>query len=120
EQRRYDPASWLYRGQRPAASADGAAAGHEEERAGHDKHGAHTASGGPLQRDDTLEDPLCVYQVLRRHFARYDPDLVERACVFLREQFLRVAETFGAASGPERTGAVCYAVGWTQHSVGVQ
>jgi formate dehydrogenase major subunit len=67
-----------------------------------------------------MEDPRCVYQVLRRHFSRYTPEMVERACGVPREQFLRVAEAFCAASGPEKTGAICYAVGWTQHSVGVQ
>src|SRR5262249_30983299 len=34
--------------------------------------------------------------------------------------FLRVAEAFTSASGPGKTAAICYAVGWTQHSKGVQ
>ena len=37
-----------------------------------------------------------------------------------REQFLAVAEALCANSGRERTGAIAYAVGWTQHTVGVQ
>ena len=37
-----------------------------------------------------------------------------------REQFLEVAEALCANSGRERTSAFVYAVGWTQHTVGVQ
>jgi formate dehydrogenase major subunit len=46
--------------------------------------------------------------------------MVEEVCGVPRDAFLRVADAFCRASGPDRTGAICYAVGWTQHSVGVQ
>src|SRR5207249_11809357 len=59
--------------------------------------------------------PICVFQVLKRHFARYTPEIVERYCGVPKEVFLNVAETFTSASGPEKTGAICYALGWTQH-----
>ena len=71
-------------------------------------------------RDDTLQHPRCVYQVMKRHFARYTPELVERACGIPSESFLEIANVFVSASGPEKTAAICYAVGWTQHSTGVQ
>jgi formate dehydrogenase major subunit len=61
-----------------------------------------------------------VFQILKRHFARYTPELVEELCGVPKEQFLDVAKTLCDNSGRERTGAICYAVGWTQHSVGVQ
>jgi len=70
--------------------------------------------------DPTLEHPRCVFQVLRRHFARYTPELVEEVCGVTRDRFLEVAEALCRNSGPERTSALCYAVGWTQHTVGVQ
>lgn len=70
--------------------------------------------------DPTLEHPRCVFQVLKRHFARYTPELVEQNCGIPRERFLEVADIFTKASGREKTGAICYAVGWTQHSSGVQ
>jgi formate dehydrogenase major subunit len=100
ETKRYDPASWLYRGAEPG-------------------------TGGPpdlsrYENDPTLEHPRCVFQLLKKHFARYTPELVEAACGIPRGQFLRVAEIFTSASGPEHTGAVVYSVGWTQHSNGVQ
>jgi formate dehydrogenase major subunit len=71
-------------------------------------------------RDETLQHPRCVFQVMRRHFARYTPEMVERACGIPAARFLEIADVFSSASGPEKTGAICYAVGWTQHSSGVQ
>jgi formate dehydrogenase major subunit len=75
-----------------------------------------------LQRrtDPTLQDPRCVFQILKRHFSRYTADKVEETCGIPRGLFLEVAETLCRNSGRERTGAFCYAVGWTQHTVGVQ
>jgi len=70
--------------------------------------------------DPTLQDPNCVFQIVRRHFSRYTPAIVEAACGIPQRLFLRVAETLCANSGRERTSAFCYAVGWTQHSIGVQ
>jgi formate dehydrogenase major subunit len=67
-----------------------------------------------------LEHPRCVFQILKRHFARYTPEMVERLCGVPRARFLEVAELLCDNSGPERTSAFCYAVGWTQHTVGVQ
>jgi formate dehydrogenase major subunit len=79
--------------------------------------------GGDLsrpQRDLTLLDPQCVFQKLKRHFSRYTPEMVEKICGIPPDLFHKVAHALAAASGPERTAAVCYAVGWTQHSKGVQ
>jgi len=72
------------------------------------------------QRDLTLQDPQCAFQKLKRHFARYTPEMVEKVCGIPPELFHKVADALVAASGPERTAAICYAVGWTQHSKGVQ
>ena len=72
------------------------------------------------EQDRTLEHPRCVFQAVKRHFARYTPELVERLCGVPKKEFLEVADVFTRASGPEKTGAICYAVGWTQHSTGVQ
>jgi formate dehydrogenase major subunit len=72
------------------------------------------------QRDLTLQDPQCVFQKLKRHFARYTPQMVEKVCGIPPALFHKVADTLINASGPEKTAAICYAVGWTQHSKGVQ
>ncbi|MBO0793622.1 MAG: molybdopterin-dependent oxidoreductase, partial [Ktedonobacteraceae bacterium] len=75
--------------------------------------------GAPL-KDPTLQHPQCVFQIMRRHFARYTPEMVENVCGVSREQWMQVVQTLVANSGRERTGAICYAVGWTQQSKGVQ
>lgn len=72
------------------------------------------------QIDTTLRHERCVWQILRRHYARYTPDLVEQVCGTPRETFLKIADALVANSGPDRTSAICYAVGWTQHTTGVQ
>lgn len=78
------------------------------------------APEGQPPRDPTLRHPRCVMQILRRHFARYTPAMVAEVCGCTVEEFERVAELLCSNSGPERTSAIVYAVGWTQHSTGVQ
>ncbi len=75
--------------------------------------------GKPLS-DPTLQHPQCVLQIMRRHFARYTPEMVEQVCGVSRQKWLQVAQTLIENSGRERTSALCYAVGWTQQSKGVQ
>jgi formate dehydrogenase major subunit len=115
----YDVSSWQYEGFTAFASA-----GQRESKAALGQsvgsHGQQLESGQAPERDMTLQHPRCVYQLLRKHYARYTPEVVEEVCGVPKEQFLRVAETLCENSGRERTGAFCYAVGWTQHSVGVQ
>jgi formate dehydrogenase major subunit len=74
----------------------------------------------PPPSDPTLKDPRCVLNVLRRHYARYTPEMVASICGCTEGQFLRVAETICENSGRDKTGAFVYAVGWTQHTTGVQ
>ena len=107
----FSPAeTWLYPGS-PSASSD----------TGQRGEGQGTPQTPPdPPRDETLQHPRCVFQVMRRHFARYTPEMVERACGIPRDEFLKIADVYTRASGPEKTGAICYAVGWTQHSSGVQ
>ncbi len=71
-------------------------------------------------RDDTLTDERCVFKILERHFSRYTPAMVAEVCGVDPDQFLEVATALAENSGRQRTSAFCYAVGWTQHSVGVQ
>ncbi len=76
-------------------------------------------SGEP-PRDLTLQNPKCVYQILKRHYAAYTPDMVERVTGCPQETFLKVCETLTQNSGRNKTTAWCYAVGWTHHTTGVQ
>ena len=119
DKKKYDPESWLYRGS-PWEGAGGKT-GHSSAAGGHGKdRGGEAEDAAKFESDPTLQDPRCVFQVLKRHFARYTPEMVERGCGIPKEVFLKTAEAFVSASGPDKTGAICYAVGWTQHSNGVQ
>lgn len=73
-----------------------------------------------FQSDPTLQHPRCVFQILKRHFARYAPDIVSQVCGCTPEEMIRVAENLCANSGRERTSCIVYALGWTQHTTGVQ
>lgn len=75
---------------------------------------------GRPKEDPTLQDPSTVFQILKRHYARYTPALVERVCGCPQAVFQQVADTLVANSNAERTSSIVYAVGWTQHTVGVQ
>ena len=73
------------------------------------------------ERDQTLQHPRCVFQIVRRHFARYTPEMVEQVDrLSPGRPSCKVAEALLGNSGPDRTGAIGYAVGWTQHTNGVQ
>ena len=114
----YDPGTWFFHG---TPGADRKQPSNASQDAGHPKDSSQPATDvADYDRDLTLEHPRCVYQVLKRHFARYSPEMVEQYCGVPKDQFLEIAETYCSASGPEKTGAICYAVGWTQHSTGVQ
>jgi formate dehydrogenase major subunit len=121
EKKQYDPESWLYRGAPVKASSKGQKPGHAAAGGGHGKdRGGEAQEANKFERDTSLKDPRCVFQVLKRHFSRYTPEMIERYCGVPKDVFLKVADTFSSASGPEKTAAICYAVGWTQHSKGVQ
>jgi formate dehydrogenase major subunit len=74
----------------------------------------------PPLTDPTLQHPRCVFQIVRRHYARYTPEMVERVTGCPQDLFLKVARALADNSGPERTGSFAYAVAWTQHTYGVQ
>jgi formate dehydrogenase major subunit len=115
----YNPRSWQYAGQEPDGARFDTSA--QRETAGglqHESHGQPVSR--PTERDETLQHPRCVYQILKRHFARYTAEAVERICGIPADRFEEVARAWTENSGRDRTTALAYSVGWTQHSVGVQ
>ncbi len=122
--RSYDTSSWSYEGVDEEAAA-GARGGHasDKDRSSGDAHGGQGASvsgAHQVQRDETLQHPRCVFQILKRHYARYTPQMVQEICGVPPEIFEQVCEAVTANSGRDRTTAWVYSVGWTHHSVGVQ
>lgn len=124
----YDMTSWAY----DARAGDDEVDAPEGERGDSGEHATETAEGDTLgsggapmehakvRTDETLQHPRTVFQVLKRHYARYTPELVEEVCGISPEQFAEVADALVANSGRERTTCFAYAVGWTQHSLGAQ
>ena len=73
--------------------------------------------------DTSLEHPRCVYQLLKKHYSRYTPEMVERITGIPKDQFLKAAELFTSIrkdGDTKKAGTIIYAVGWTQHSFGTQ
>jgi formate dehydrogenase major subunit len=116
EEGSYDPSSWSYEGEQVPA-----AAGQHQAQTG-ETFGARLAraEAEPPPRDATLQHPRCVFQLLKKHYARYTPEMVEQICGTPKEVFLQIAEAITTNSGRDRTACYVYPVGWTQHIVGVQ
>lgn len=124
----YDSKSWQYAGTHAAAAADQAS-----DRGGNNGAPPAKAPSGPpydglvksllkppVQRDETLQNPRCVFQIVKNHFSRYTPEMVERTTGCPQDIFLKVADTILANSGADRTTSFAYAVAWTQHTNGPQ
>jgi formate dehydrogenase major subunit len=128
EHRTYDPRSWTYEGTEVQAASgerdlqyeDRASGASVRQAARGEAHGSGGAHVSEAPTDPTLEHPRCVFQILKRHFARYTPEVVEQACGVPRETFQRICELVTENSGRDKTTAWVYSVGWTQHTVGVQ
>lgn len=75
--------------------------------------------GQPL-RDLSLKHPRCVFQLLKRHFARYSPEMVEKITGCPRDIFLKVAEKVASCGQANRVMTIMYAMGATQHTYGTQ
>jgi formate dehydrogenase major subunit len=129
EHRSYDFEAWRYQGRDVGAAAGSRdRPGSSDERrsrvrqAGRgEAHGSGGAAAHPSpDTDETLQHPRCVFQVLKRHFSRYTPEMVEQICGISPDAFASVCELVTDNSGRDRTTAFVYSVGWTQHTVGVQ
>ena len=104
-----------------AAGSASRASGRPRASSRHGGHGGGLKHGEPPSEDETLQHPRCVFQILKRHFARYTPEFVAEHVRLLGRGLPRgLRDAICANSGRERTSAFCYAVGWTQHTVGVQ
>ena len=90
ETRKYDPASWAY----------------------------ELGPDGFAKVDPTLEHPRCVYQILKKHYSRYTPEMVNKICGTPTKTFLKICDMIASTSGHDRNMTIMYALGWTHHSQG--
>ncbi len=93
---------------------------------------AHPANGAPppppampekVAYDFSLQHPSCVFQLLRKHYSRYTPEMVERITGVPQKKFLEAADLFTSIrkdGNMKKVGTIIYAVGWTQHTSGTQ
>lgn len=102
--REYDTSTWDY--ERMAAPAP--------------TEGEVAPSEGFARRDLTLQHPRSVFQLLKAHYARYTPEVVEEVTGIPADEFVAIADEFGATGVPERVGNIVYAVGLTHHTQGSQ
>lgn len=125
---RYDLGSWGYEGDVEVVAAAGskerisqsAKSTSKTNRSASKKTDVTTDLESDIQRDETLQNPQTVFQILKRHYARYTPEMVEKVCGVSQEAFLELCKAVTENSGRDRTTAWVYSVGWTHHSVGVQ
>ncbi len=122
----YDPSSWSY-AEEGGDTIDEPGPGTEHGSDASDRAAGHQfGSGGPplehakVQRDETLQDPRTVFQIVKRHYARYTPEMVQQMCGITTEDFEYMARAITENSGRDRTTCFAYAVGWTQHTLGTQ
>jgi formate dehydrogenase major subunit len=102
---------------------DGIFSGYDKDRHGYpDKSTWNYALGddGFVKTDPTLQDPRCVYNLMKQHYSRYTPETVEKICGTPKDKFLKVCEMLASTAVPGRAATVMYALGWTHHSVGSQ
>src|SRR5215469_16223918 len=116
----YDKTTWNY------------VAGDASGKPSHQAPAAKPAAGQPAPAaalperpafDFTLENPQCVFQLMRKQYSRYTPEMVERVTGIPRDQFLKAADLFTSVrkdGDTKKAATIIYAVGWTQHSFGSQ
>jgi formate dehydrogenase major subunit len=106
----YDRTTWNYAG--PGATAPAGAA-----------PGTLPPMPANVDYDLTLQNPNCVFQLLKKHYSRYTPEMIERITGIPKAQFLKAADTFTSIridGDMKKVGTIIYAVGWTHHSFGTQ
>src|SRR6266436_10376405 len=109
----YNRASWNYSGGRTASAAVGQGVGPP----------ALPPLPEKVDYDLTLQNPNCVFRLLKKHYSRYTPEMVERITGIPKEQFLKAAEMYTSIrkdGDMKKAGTIIYAVGWTQHTFGTQ
>lgn len=107
---------------------DGVFSGYDAEHRKYDKSTWDYERGedGYVKTDPTLQDPRCVYNLLKQHYAAYTPEMVTKVCGTPTDKFLKVCEMLATTAAPDRAGTIMYALGWahqlgwTHHSVGSQ
>ncbi len=79
-----------------------------------------TDAAGVIKKDPSMKDPNCVFQLLKKHYSRYTPELVTKITGTPTDKLLEVYKLYASTGKPDKAGVELYAMGWTQHTTGVQ
>jgi formate dehydrogenase major subunit len=112
DKRSYDISSWGYESDQAATAAFERAQG---AALLHDGAGANFA-----KRDMTLQNPRCVFQLMKQHYSRYTPEMVSKITGIPADDFMQVAKLVGEMGRPDKVMTIVYAVGLTHHTTGGQ
>ncbi len=101
---------------------DGIFTGYDPEKRKYSKTtwGYQIGPDGFVVTDPTLQNPRCVYQMMKAHYLRYTPEMVSSICGTPKDAFLKVCELIAETASANKTMTIMYALGWTQHSQGTQ
>src|SRR5512140_2283853 len=101
---------------------DGLFSGYNPEKRNYDKAtwSYQLDKDGFAKVDETLQDPNCVFQLMKKHYSRYTPEQVSKVTGTPKEQFLKICEMMAETAAANKTMTILYALGWTHHSVGSQ
>ncbi len=101
---------------------DGMFSGYDEKTRKYDKEkwAYKLDEEGNMLKDPTLQDPRCVFQLLKKHYSRYDVDTVCGITGTDKDTYLKVCETYSSTGAVGQAGTILYAMGGTQHTVGSQ
>jgi formate dehydrogenase major subunit len=101
---------------------DGLFSGYDEKGRKYDKKtwSFQMDDNGLPKKDPSLKDPNCVFQLLRKQYARYTPDKVSDITGTPKDKLLEVYKLYASTGKPNRAGTELYAMGWTQHTIGTQ
>jgi formate dehydrogenase major subunit len=104
------------------AELDGLFSGYDKEKRKYDKKtwSYQVGEDGIPKKDPSLQNPRCVYQLLKKHYSRYTLEKVSDICGTPKEKLEEVYKVYGSTGRPNRAGTELYAMGWTQHTIGTQ
>jgi formate dehydrogenase-N alpha subunit len=101
---------------------DGVFSGYDPDKRKYDKNAwaYQKDDSGVIKKDESMTDSMCVLQLLKRHYSRYDLDTVAAITGTPKDMLQKVYQTYGATGKPDKVATIMYAMGWTQHTVGTQ
>jgi formate dehydrogenase major subunit len=120
EKKAYDPTTWKYETNPPSAPSGQAPTGlGKTGKAAAGLPHAPSQPSGPFAKLD-INHPRSVFNLMRKHYARYTPEMVSRITGIPKDQFLQVAKIVGEMGRPDKVMTQVYAVGLTHHTTGSQ